>query len=183
MTGWCGDLSRPGGCRVGLCRHGFLWGRGGSAGRARFRCAGTGVHTLWCPLWQQWRTPLCLRVHLGHGGKLCSGHSCSWGLRATCSSAWWPSLQQSSAVRRSRLHVIHAKAECAVHCVWPDSVCVCVCVCAFRGGQGHPILTVMMFGFQRARHCHQGLRLWAVSGRFLSALYVASANQHQMSST
>ena len=46
LGGWRGD----GGCRVGLCRHGFLWGRGDSAGRARFRCAGTGVHTLWCPL-------------------------------------------------------------------------------------------------------------------------------------
>ena len=105
VAGWCGDLRRPGGCRVGLCRHDFLWGRGNCAERARFRCAGTGVYTLWCPLWQQWRTPLCLRVHLGHGGKLCNGHSCSWGLRATCSSAWWPSL------------------------------CVCVCViCTFRGG-------------------------------------------------
>ena len=117
VAGWCGDLSRPGGCRVGLCRRGFLWGRGGFSERARFRCAGTGVHTLWCPLWQQWRTPLCLRVHLGHGGRLCNGHSCSCGLRATCSSAWWPSLQHSSAVRRRRLHVMHAETECAEHCV------------------------------------------------------------------
>ena len=79
VIGWCGDLSRPGECRVGLCRHGFLLGRSDCVGGARFRCVGTGVHTLWCPLWQQWRTPLCLGVHLGQGGKLCSGHSCSWG--------------------------------------------------------------------------------------------------------
>ena len=111
VTGWCGDLSRPGGCRVGLCRHGFLWGWSDCVGSTRFRCVGTGVHTLWCPLWQQWRTPLCLRVHLGQGGKRCSGHSCSWGLQATCSSAWWPSLQHSSAVLRSRLHVLYFEGK------------------------------------------------------------------------
>ena len=93
----------------------FLWGWSDCVGRTRFRCVRIGVHTLWCPLWQQWRTPLCLRVYLGQGGKLCSGHSCSWGLRATCSFAWWPSLQHSSAVLRSRLHVIHAEAECTEH--------------------------------------------------------------------
>ena len=87
VTGLCGDLGSPGGCRVGLWRQGFLCGWSDCVERARFRCAGAGVYTLWCPLWQQWRTPLCLRVHLGQGGRLCSGHSCSWGLRATCSSA------------------------------------------------------------------------------------------------
>jgi hypothetical protein len=60
-----------------------LWGNRDCIGRVRFLCAGTGVHTLWCPRSQQWRTPLCLRVHLGQGGKLCKGHSCNCGLRAT----------------------------------------------------------------------------------------------------
>ena len=122
--------SRPGGCRVGLCRHGFLWGWSDSAGRTRFRCVGTGVRTFWRPLWRHWRTPLCFRVHLGQGGKRCSGHSCSWGLRAMCSFVWWPSLEHSSAVLRSHLHVIHIEAECTEHFNWTVSGPGCVALCA-----------------------------------------------------
>jgi hypothetical protein len=47
--GWCGDLSRPVEIRAGPCRRGRLWGSCACAASGRFRRAGTGVHTLWCP--------------------------------------------------------------------------------------------------------------------------------------
>ena len=60
VGGWCGDLSRPDECRAGLCRQGFLWGNRDCIGRVRFLCAGTGVHTLWCPRSQQWCVCVCV---------------------------------------------------------------------------------------------------------------------------
>ena len=41
----------------------------GAAGRLR-----TGVCTLWCPLAQQFRTPLCILVHLAQAGSPCWWH-------------------------------------------------------------------------------------------------------------
>ena len=50
----------------------------GAAGRLR-----TGVCTLWCPLAQQFRTPLCILVHLAQAGNPCWRHVTDRGSLST----------------------------------------------------------------------------------------------------
>ena len=66
--------------RAGLrAVRGRLAGRvSGAAGRLR-----TGVCTLWCPLAQQFRTPLCILVHLAQAGNPCWRHVTDRGSLST----------------------------------------------------------------------------------------------------
>ena len=66
------------------------------------------VSTLWCPHWQQCRTPRCMRVQRGHSGSPCTWQTLDGGLRSTYPGAWCPLAQHVAADRRRRLHVTHA---------------------------------------------------------------------------
>ena len=130
VGGLCGDLSRPVETCAGPCRHGRLWGSCACAVRGRFRRIGTGVHTLRCPRWQQWRTPLCLRVHLGHGGRPCSGHSCSCGLRATwsCVRVWGRTILKREARMGQGPPGVTCGAYKSRPAYSPDGLPACLCV-------------------------------------------------------
>ena len=68
VAGMCGERA----CSMCVCAglravRSRLAGRvSGAAGRLR-----TGMCTLWCPLAQQFRTPLCILVHLAQAGNPC----------------------------------------------------------------------------------------------------------------
>ena len=70
-----------------------------------------GVMTLWCPLPQQCRTPCCLTVQQGQGGRL---HAYD-NSRAVNFCVWCPMLQHTCADLDSRRKVMHATAPCLVH--------------------------------------------------------------------